>query len=259
VTAAKAGVLLPLLLAPFGFSQSRPQLAVPDWLAPFPGAATHTQDLPLGGVEISYRTGAAVKDVLAHYQGLFAGAGEPFRPQMYGPAAVVSATPTGSNLTIQIRPRGANTFVTITCTERPVFHTLQPGDVESAMQKYDQPVYPGPATPMPALAWPAWLPQCDGAPATIHKGVDQFKVPYLQAVFRSTWDRKAIQEFYKDLLNANGYQVYLESSRLTPPDRPAIVAGAYYFGRPGPRWVIRAELTTVEDGVQVELRVEAHR
>jgi hypothetical protein len=192
-----------------------------------------------------------VKDVLAHYHRLFAGAGEPFRPQMYGHAAVVSATPTGFNLTIQLRPRGADTFVTVTSTERPVFHKLQPGDVERAMQKYDQPVYPGPATPMPALAWPSGLAQCDGAPTTLYKGVDRFTVPYLRGVFRSTWYRKAIEEFYKDLLNSNGYQVYLES--------PSIVAGAHYFGHPGPRWVVRAELTTVEDGVQVELRIEAHR
>jgi hypothetical protein len=56
VTAAKAGLLLPLLLAPFGLSQSQLRLPVPDWLAPFPGAATHTQELALGGVEISYQT-----------------------------------------------------------------------------------------------------------------------------------------------------------------------------------------------------------
>jgi hypothetical protein len=127
------------------------------------------------------------------------------------------------------------------------------------MQEYDQPVYPRPQAPMPALAWPNWLGHPEGAALQIQKGVDRFKLNYLQAEFDSISDRASLQRFYSGLLNSHDYRVTAQSSQIAPLDRQAIVEGAHSFSNPGPRFVIRVEFNPASAAVHVVLRITAHR
>jgi hypothetical protein len=112
---------------------------------------------------------------------------------------------------------------------------------------------------MPALAWPNWLAHPEGAALRIQKGVDRFKLKYLQTEFDSTWDRASLQRFYAGLLNSHDYRVTAQSSPITPLDRQAIVEGAHSFSQPGPRFAIRVELNPDVAAVHVVLRITAHR
>lgn len=112
---------------------------------------------------------------------------------------------------------------------------------------------------MPALAWPNWLAHPEGAALRIQKGVDRFKLNYLQTEFDSTSDRASLQHFYTGLLTSHDYRVTAQSSPITPPARQGIVEGAHSFSQPGPRFVIRVELNPAAAAVHVVLRITAHR
>ena len=91
------------------------------------------------------------------------------------------------------------------------------------MEKYDQPVYPAPRVPLPALSWPSWLVGYGAEGSPVRRGVDQFRNQYLESDLDSTEARGAIQAFYSGLLNAHEYRVTMESSPITPPGKPALV------------------------------------
>jgi hypothetical protein len=91
----------------------------------------------------------------------------------------------------------------------------------------------------------------------IRSGVDRFKLKYLEAEFDSGQDRAAIQQFYVELLKAHDYPVTMESSPITPRERPAVVEGTRTFDG-ARRFVIRVDLTPTSDGVHVVLRITAH-
>jgi hypothetical protein len=231
--------------------------SVPAWLTAYPGAAAQTKTSP-EKIEISYQAPASVADVVAHYEGLFTAAGLPFRPQMYGSTAVIQGGPADCSLTIQIRKLGSGAAVQITAIPHAVVPHLTEDDIVRSMAEFDKPVYPGPRTPMPALAWPSWLTASDTVPLEVYKGVDQFKLDYLKAAFTSSLDRAEVQHFYVDLFNSHDYPVSVQSSSITPPNQKAIVEGTHAFARPGPRFVIHAEFTPVNGQVHVDLRITAH-
>jgi hypothetical protein len=82
---------------------------------------------------------------------------------------------------------------------------------------------------------------------------------YLKSSFLCALPRNDIQTYYADLLNSNGYPVYLRSLASTPKDRKAWVEGAQPLeGRAGRRFVIRIDLTPANDLVTVELRMTAY-
>lgn len=230
---------------------------MPSWLAAYPGATVQTRTAS-GLIEETYQTPAPLADVVAHYSELFAEAKLPFHPQVYGSANVIRGNTVDSSVTIQIYKRGIGTFVRVTCSQRPQIPKITAEDIRRDMAKYDEPVYPTPRKPMPPLKWPLWLTGCDGAALRTEKGVDRFKLDYLKAAFDSQQERAEIQQFYVSLLQSHGYRVTIESSALTPLDRPAVIEGAHNFDQPGPRFVIRAELTAADDKVHVELRMTAH-
>ena len=177
---------------------------------------------------------------------------------MYGSAAVIRGDIPGCGLTIQVRKRAAGTSVQITATQRPVIRKVTEQDIRRDMQKYDQPVYPTPKVPLPALRWPSWLTACDdGVAPAIRKGVDRFKSDYLEAEFNSRQDRAAIQQFSVELLHSHDCPVTIESSPITPPERPAVVEGTRTFSGAG-RFVIRVDLTPTAGGIHVVLRIRAH-
>ena len=135
------------------------------------------------------------------------------------------------------------------------------GRIDS-MQKYDRPVYPQPkrpAPPMPPPAWPAWLGRIDGAPLDVQKGIDGVRMHYLKSSFVCDAARNEIQAYYADLLNSNGFPVYLRSLDSTPKDRKAWVEGARYLeGQAGRKQVIRIDIAPTDDLITVELRLMAY-
>ncbi len=247
--------LVPVLLLLVAAQEA---LSPPSWMHAYPGTMEQVKASP-SLVETSYTTEAAPPDVVAHYADLFAEQGLPFHPQQYGTATLIRGATPGYGLTIQIRKRGTLTSVVVTCTERPIIPRVTQDDVVRSMQEYDQPVYPRPQAPMPALAWPSWLTHPEGAALRVEKGVDRFKLNYLQTEFDSTWDRASLQRFYSGLLSSYDYRVTAQSSPITPLDRQAIIEGAHSFSNPGPRFVIRVELKPAAAGVHVVLRITGHR
>jgi hypothetical protein len=231
---------------------------IPAWLHPYPGANEEITTSP-GRVVVTYETSLSLEEIVAFQRGLFAAQSIPFQPEMYGTAAVIRANPEGCGLTIQIRQEKSGTAVQITATERPVIPRLTESDIRRSMEKYDQPVYPAPKVPLPALIWPSWLAAYGVEASPVRKGVDQFRNQYLVSEFDSTEARGAIQAFYSGLLNAHEYRVTMESSPITPPAKPAVVEGMHSFELSG-RFVIRVDLSPpTARGVHVDIRITAHR
>jgi hypothetical protein len=249
-------VQLALLLAEIGQLAGQTPFAIPPWLESYPGAAVETKT-SRGMVTANYETAAPLADVIAHYGELFAAQGVPFHPEIYGTAAVIRGDVPGCGLTIQVRKRAAGTSVQVTATQKPVIPKITEQDVRRAMQKYDQPVYPTPKAPLPALRWPSWLTACDDVTPKIRRGVDRFKSDYLESEFDSAQDREAIQQFYVGLLNSHDYRVTMESSPITPPGRPTVVEGTHTFDGSG-RFVIHVDLTPTSGGFHIALRITAH-
>jgi hypothetical protein len=126
------------------------------------------------------------------------------------------------------------------------------------MEKYDQPVYPRPKRPAPALAWPSWLVKLDGTALSAQKGVDLFGRRFLSGSFMTDAARREVQAYYSDLLGAHGYPVRMQSIASAPPDRKGWLEGEYYTdGADGPRVVIRIDLVPVGELVRVEVRMTA--
>jgi hypothetical protein len=240
---------------------------VPGWLTVYPGVDEVTRRLgPM--VESSYTTDAPPRDVLSHYRQLFAKAGLRFEPGAGGNGFMIRSAPPECDLFIRIWRTDTGTKVQVTCSVGPGREQAQRareqagdphrGHIE-AMEKYDRPVYPQPKRPdppMPPLVWPAWLPRIDGARLDVQKGIDGVRMHYLKSRFLSSAPRNDIQAYYADLLNSNGYKVYLRSLDTTPQNRKAWVEGAQYLeGRPGRRIVIRIDLTPANDLVTVDLRM----
>ena len=249
-------IALAVLLAGMRQLAGQTQFSIPAWLEPYLGAAVETRTSG-GMVTATYETASSVADVIAHYGDLFSAQRVPFHPEMYGTAAVIRGDVPGCGLTIQVRKRPSGTSVQITATQRPIIPKLTEQDIRHAMQKYDQPVYPTPKAPLPALQWPSWLTACDDVAPRIQKGVDRFKLNYLEIEFDSIQDRAAIQQFYVDLFNSHDYPVTVQSSPITPADRPAAVEATRTFSG-ARRFVIRVHLTPTSGGIHVLLRITAH-
>jgi hypothetical protein len=250
-------VSIALVLMAGAGMEGREPFAIPVWLQPYAGAHEEIAVSP-GVVVATYETSLSVDEMVAFHRGLFAAQGIPFRPEMYATAAVIRANPECCGITIQIRKTSSGTSVQITATERPPIPHLTESDIRRSMEKYDQPVYPGPRVPLPGLAWPAWLAAYGEEASPIRKGVDQFRNQYLESEFDSTEARGSVQAFYSGLLNANAYRVTMESSPITPPGKPALVEGTHSFEHSG-RFVIRVDLSPTARGVHVVIRITAHR
>ncbi len=264
------------LLAGAG-SVAGPQLSMPPWLTNFPGATAETHATP-GLVESNYETSAPAAEVIHHYRSVFADKKLPFHPNADGIGVTIRGAAPECDLLIQIRASETGTAVQVDCAAKsPVSPsasdsvvnppTTRAGERTEARKRipdnlaeFDQPLYPRPRAPLPPLVWPRWLVSCDGVPLEPHKGVDRFKLSYLSAEFTSASDRATILAFYADLLNANGYPVWLQSSAITPRDRSTLVEGVHHFDtNPGPNFAMRAALTPVNGLIHVELRITVRK
>lgn len=262
--ASLSRLLVPVLwLAALATAAGEHPLSMPSWLVPYPGVSADTRTLP-GLLESSYETTAPPIRVITHYHGLLVTAALRYRQTVEGGVTSIRTAALECDVLVQIRPQGAGTFVQVDCTARG---PVDPAAITAAakgdkglqgMEKYDRPVSPQSRPHLPPLVWPSWLISCDGGALEVYKGVDVFKLSFLKAEFDSTSDRAAIQAYYADLLNSHGYPVSMQSSRITPLDRKALVEGIHLYGDTlGPRFVIRAELTPTEGAVHVELRITA--
>jgi hypothetical protein len=251
-------VFIALALIAAARMEGREPFTIPAWLEPYPGANEEVTTSP-GIAVATYETPLSLDEMVAFHRGLFSAQAIPFRPEMYGTSAVIRANPEGCSLTIQIRRTKSGTAVRITAAERPLIPKVTESDIRRSMEKYDQPVYPAPKVPLPALHWPSWLAAYGVEASPVRKGVDQFSNQYLESGFDSTEARGAIQAFYSGLLNAHEYRVTMESSPITPSGQPALVEGTHSFEHSG-RFVIRVDLSPpTTRGIHVAIRITAHR
>jgi hypothetical protein len=251
-------------------------LAMPAWLAVYPGASAQTSVFK-AMVESTYVATAKPAAVNEHYRKLFEAQNLPFVPNYDGMGTVVRAAAPECDLMITIHALDAGTEVRVDCsaksastetwtavpdsTRRPVvrapasksrpdFQTM----VAEANARHQQlvkdlnihPVYHD--APAPPLVWPAWLVHLKGGRLVTQAGVDPAGHDLLKSRYKSNEPMTAIYAFYEDLLNANGYPVH--NSKLgTGQTTSGIVQNAdghvegfnYPNGHPGPYTEIRVD------------------
>jgi hypothetical protein len=251
-------------MAPTVRAQEPP--AMPSWLAVYPGAAAQTRESAVL-VESTYTAAARPHEVVDHYRQLFQSVGVPFRPVAMGYGFMIRAATDACELSIQIRNQNTASAVRVTCAalngRRSTSSVLDQAEKShekavQSMEKYDQPVYPQPKVPGPAPAWPPWLVHLQGAHLKIQTGAIG-QIGYLKSTFTSELPLATIQSFYADLLGANGYRVAPKSNTVLNSRRAWVEGDVYPDGRPGPRVVIRVDITAVNGGSSVELRVTGFR
>jgi hypothetical protein len=227
---------------------------MPDWLTPMAGAQIRSGSMT-GWRWSRYLVKAAPDEVIEHYRGLFERAGLAFHPVKNTMTTTIRGAASECSLEIEVQGMlNGNTSVSVNC------RAWEQGSKNLEGQaKYDRPVYPKARAVLPPLEWPAWLVTCDGPAVEAHRGIDQFKVRYIQAEFVSHMDREAILDFYDDLMTANDYKRFSRSSKITPRDRAAVVEGWHFFdANPGPRFAIRVQVIPASGGMRVQLRISAH-
>jgi hypothetical protein len=255
-----------------------PQSQMPSWLAGYPDAVPQVRSSALL-VESTYEVSANRGAVMDHYRKLFEAAGLAWHPNLDGVGTVIRAAAPECDLLLKIREQGTGTWVRVSCATKAGLPTVPAAPAIPAatpkaavpthetarkriadMEKYDQPYRPPPRPPAPRLVWPAWLVGVDGAPLTAEKGVDQFHLNYLKSTYRTVAERNAVLTFYADLLNTNGYPVSTQTVAAWPRERAGWAEATYYPGaKPGPRIVIRVEVTPEAEIMRVEVRMTAHQ
>jgi hypothetical protein len=251
----------------------RCQPVLPSWLLTFPGANVTRQNLSAMSV-VSFTTTDPPEAVLDHYRQLFEENGLPFAPTSSRFANNVRATADCGELSISIASRASGSSVRVSCSVK-----LQPRVVKST-GNYEQDVAnmneahrqavaemgigrARPAAPAPPLTWPAWLAEVEGGLPAVRKGADQAGNGMLRAHYVSGSPMSQIFSFYKDLLSANGYQVYRgyvktgQTQSGIKQNATGCVEGSLYpDGFPGPRAEIRVDFSrmNLKDPITVNIR-----
>jgi hypothetical protein len=246
-------------------------LTAPDWLTAYPGTLPNTRTLP-SLIESSYQTKAGPTAVLAHYEKLFEGAGLTFAPTFDGMGTVVKAAPPECDLLIKVREQDGGSFVRVSCavktpamvavpTPPPTPKSVAPvrgpepdrmSRAEEAarnrileMQKYDEPVQYHPRT---APTWPVWLVDPQGGRLPVRK--TSADSTFLSSSFSVAGDLAAVNVFYADLAESRGCRVsgrgkaWLEASCKLDPRSDKVL-------------IVRAELSPIAGGTQVQMRVSS--
>ena len=263
-----AGILI--LVAP---NCLRCQPVLPSWLLTYPGANVTRQNLSAMSA-VSFTTTDPPETVLDRYRQLFEANGLPFSPTSNRLASTVRAAADCGDLSISITSRESGSAVRLNCSVK-----LQPRVVKST-GNYEQDVAnmkeahrqaaaemgigrARPAAPAPPLEWPAWLAQVEGGLPAIRKGADPAGNGMLRAQYVSGSPMSQIFSFYKDLLTANGYQVYrgyVETGQTQSGIKQNAVGGVegsvYPDGFPGPRSEIRIDFSrmNLNDPSRVSIR-----
>src|SRR5579871_912104 len=91
--------------------------AMPEWLAPYPGAAADTRE-STGLIESSYTAGAKPADIVTYYQKELEAQGVESRANDDGLGIVLRASVPECDLLIRVRERDAKSAVTVSCSEK---------------------------------------------------------------------------------------------------------------------------------------------
>ena len=290
---------LPVLIAIVACVSGQTPLSIPSWLVSFPGTTPQTKTSSgyfESTYEVSAKPQEIITHYkkLFEAQGLpfqpnFDGMGTAIRGETREYSLLLLIRPQGSGSWVQVSGAakstgnaGATATVVNTSPAQPRASSMPSIEQRKAemqeqtrkvleqdrekhreqiraMEKYDRPVYPRPKGQPPALVWPAWLGATDGSRIESRKGVDQFGRKFLRSAFTADGGRAAIQAYYADLLNANGYPVRIQSIASAPRDRKGWVEGERYVnGTSGPKTVMRVDLVPAGDLISVELRITAY-
>ncbi len=244
-------------------------LTAPAWLSAYPNAEVETRTMPTM-IESTYLAKAAPATVVAHYGKLFEAAGLPFAPSFDGMGTVIRASASECDLLIKVREQDGGAFVRVSCAVKtaamvsaptpaaaspkvvlPMSTPLRDRDearrdhAAAEMAKYDEPVQTRPRT---APVWPNWLVDPAGKlPVFRRTAADS---TFLSTSFAVAAEIAQVRDWYTGLLESHGCSVtgrgkaWFESScRLNPKSVTELI--------------VRAELSPVEGGTQVSMRVSS--
>lgn len=99
-------------------------LAMPNWLAPFPGATANTQ-ASNGLIESSYSAAAKPAEIVAHYQKELSAAGLQSQVNDDGFGISMKASAPECDLLIRVREREDKSLVSVNCSEKSSATTAQ--------------------------------------------------------------------------------------------------------------------------------------
>ena len=263
-----AGIVI--LLAP---ACVRCQPVLPSWLLTYPGANATRQNLSAMSA-VSFTTTDSPETVVDHYRQLFEENGLPFSPTSTRFANNVRAIADCGELSISIASRESGSAVRVSCSMKLQLRVVKSTgnheqDVANMMETHRQAAAEmgigraRPAAPAPPLNWPAWLAEVEGGLPAARKGADQAGNSMLGAHYVSGSPMSQIFSFYKDLLSANGYQVYrgyLKTGQTQSGIKQNAVGclegSLYPDGFPGRRSEIRVDFSrrNLNDPISVNIR-----
>jgi len=220
---------------------------MPSWLKPFPGAVVETTISSLR-IENSYQVAAPPAQVVAHYRALFAAERLPFHPEVSDGTDVIRGTVPGCNLLIEVRKQEQTTFVEVQCLDAA--EASGPPARGNMLQR-------DPSGANAALTWPEWLKGINGAVLGTRKEIDRYEREYLTADCDTQRPAAEVARQYAKLLRAHGYRTTTQSFYFNPPNLTTVVEGSGTSDPSGSMFPIRIEITPLDGGVQVELRVTA--
>jgi hypothetical protein len=258
------------------------ELAMPAWLAAYPGVTALTETFK-SLLESTYATSARPTAVTEHYRKLFEAQSLSFVPNFDGMGTVVRAVAPECDLMITIREQDSKTLVRVDCAAKapaPKTWTAVPdstsktaartgarplspksqADFQARVAEADErhkqivkdlnihPTYQD--APAPPLVWPAWLVHVRGSKLTTRAGVDPAGHEYLKSRYVSSAPMTEIYAFYEDSLKANSYPVH-SSELSTGQTISGIVQNAYGHveginypnGHPGPYTEIKVSFS----------------
>jgi hypothetical protein len=252
------------------------ELAMPPWLAAYPGITAQTAKFK-SLLESTYTTPARPSAVTEHYRKLFESRNLPFVPNFDGMGTVVRAAAAECDLMITIHAQDSGTEVRVDCAAKsPASETWTavpsasraPQIPSELMARHNQlvkdlnihPVYHD--APAPPLVWPSWLVHVKGGKLAPQAGVDPAGNKTLRSRYTTSAPMTEIYAFYLDALKANEYPVH--SSKLsTGQTISGIVQNAdghveghnYPNGHPGPYTEIRVSFSRfhLNDPITVSL------
>ncbi|HLN03830.1 MAG TPA: hypothetical protein VK335_31375 [Bryobacteraceae bacterium] len=222
------------------------QLAMPTWLATYPGATAET-NTSSALLEVTYTTAATPDAVSEHYRKLFEAEGLPFVPNSDGMGVTIRGAAQECDLLITIHGQRDGTFVSVSCAAKSqasestavptVITTTGSGTGKKASRhahvlgqsraqteedfknKAAETMAENQArvaefhqrtysdAPAPPLVWPDWLVHMDGAKPALEQCSAQGNDGCLGSKYRSSAPMTAIYKFYMELLKAHGYAV----------------------------------------------------
>jgi len=251
----------------------RCQPVLPAWLLTYPGANVTRQNLSAMSAA-SFTTNDPPQSVFDYYQQLFGEQGLSYSPSTNRFGAGIKATADCGELSISISSRGSGSAVRLSCGVKLQPRVAKstgnyPQDVANMLEMHRQAAAEmgigraRPAAPAPPLEWPTWLERVQGGVPAVQRGSDQAGNGMLKAQYVSSVPMSQIFAFYKELLQANGYQINrgtVQTGRTQSGVKQnalgSVEGSVYPDGFPGPRIEIRVDFSRnyVNEPISVRIR-----